>query len=415
MNCTERQVIEDFRQKLVRTVDPIAIATTLYLQKHCKRELFEKIRDKSDKKSSREQIWNTFLPNIILFCQFGSFWLALYTSGYELLSIELLLQFWQQNLNTELTADQSHTECEKQGYFLLLKVSFHDRAFREPHELLYKTLEGHRTKYEEAINTREKVCAADRYADCLCVVIDTKAMEFIGKLPTHELFDNLKAIIPETSNTSLTEVGYYSRLAIAHGMADMFEEGRRFVTKAQMAAFQINQSAQYVYNMLYIHIHFLCMQASIPKSADIDGIIDVAKRFLQSIPDQDEGAVFWKKMVALRIVCFLLGISHKGHINEKQKVEKKHVALAKTFLEVIDARWDRIEYIRRLFYFVCQARIQELDFQEHRGKDKNAVERLELAIDQLQGTVAKDPENTFRETPFATCYISRLRQLISKT
>ncbi|OWF39547.1 uncharacterized protein LOC110464915 [Mizuhopecten yessoensis] len=415
-NCIERRVIEDFSLKLRKTVDAIAIATALLNHGDCNQFISELIRANIRGGSSREEMWNILLPNIPLNCSFSSFWLALYSSGYDILSTEISKHFWQYHL----TVGPRRTECKRQDYFLRLKVCFHDQVFKQPHQLFLETSERHRIKYEDANDAKGKMRAADRYADCLCVLIDTKAPDFLGKFPTHNLFESLKAIIPETSNTSLTEVAYYSRLAIAHGMANDMETGRRCMAQAQAAAFQIEQNVQYVYNMLYIHIHFLCMQVERPTSNDIDRILDVTRRFLQNLPVPDEGAVFWKKMLLLRSAFFLLGFSHRGVVNELHRVEKSHVVVAKIFLAEIDAHWDGIEYVRRLFYYVCKARIQELkhkDIYDENGEgDRHQQEIVTLhfraAIDQLDKTIEEGQREQHPQLFLAEMYSCRLRSKI---
>lgn len=268
---------------------------------------------------------------------------------------------------------------------------------------------------------KKKMEIADRYAVCLCILIDMKALEFTQNLPTHDLFDRLERILPETSNSLLTEVALFSRKAIAHGMVENLDEGRECMTKAQVAAFNIDQQTQYVYNMLYIQIHFLCMEvSSSPTSEDISRILLAAERFLHSLVTRDKGALFWYKMTVLRIACFLLGISHKGIINTNQRVEKKHMLDAKRFLAVIDKHWDGIEFIRKLYYHVCRARIQELELQfvSAEGRETEAYQRsiecLKAAVERLQITIAEDGQGHFRETPFAAKYCQMLCNIIER-
>ncbi|XP_033730646.1 uncharacterized protein LOC117320066 [Pecten maximus] len=416
----EKHVFECFEEDIRCSVDPGTITTALFKQGDIDQTLFDDIHAQIREGKNRDEIWKILFLQISSCCSFANVWKALHSSGYEYISIKLLLTYWQRKFQSGPAQGPSNTEGADKDYFLRLKKCFHDQAIKEPHKFLQERSDKFKKKYESADSDKDRKSHADRYADCLCILIDTQAMAFTEQLPSHDMFDRLKSVIPATSNPLVIESAYYSRLAIAYGMVGKFAEGREFMTQAQMAAFQGEQNAQYVYNMLYIHIHFICMEVDTPTSDDINIILDLTKRFLQSLSIHDEKALFWRKMTVLRITCFLIGISHKGVINKAHRVEKKHVSEAKHYLAIIDENWEGIEDIRKLFYYVCKARIQELELQfvsdecDEGDIKPKAVDCLYAAVLQLDKTIAEDPEGNFRETPLASKYSRWLHEVIQK-
>lgn len=186
-------------------------------------------------------------------------------------------------------------------------------------------------------------------------------------------------MIPRTSNSNITELSYYSRLAIACAVAGKFDDGGRYIQKAIMSSYFLGCCVA-IPNFLYIYVFFLlCVYEQNPSKENRKHIIRISEMGLQSVEDENELiSRFWVRIFMLRMIYALLGLSFKGEPITAIYVEPRCISRAKKLLSEVDSLWDTIESRRKIMYFVAKARISQLE--EKADYIKTVLYYLNIAI-----------------------------------
>ncbi|XP_076075717.1 uncharacterized protein LOC143046440, partial [Mytilus galloprovincialis] len=204
----------------------------------------------------------------------------------------------------------------------------------------------------------------------------------LKELPSHGLFEELKQLIPHTSNTHVTQVAYDSRLAIAHAIADQDDNGDNFLRQAMSSSVFIGHCVELI-NMLYIFVfNLICVYEKNPTAQMLEKILKIAEYSLHCLQEE--------KDCVYNSCCIVL---------------PKHVQKASDLLTEVDKIWNGIETRRQMFYFVAQAKIEELE---------NPPEEIDQALEYIDMATEIARKGNFGESKFINEYAESLRIIQSK-
>ncbi|XP_063445006.1 uncharacterized protein LOC134725262 [Mytilus trossulus] len=411
MENSELRFLQIFQKTLFEQVDPLKITKRLnklkILDGSQRRELF------ALKSCERRKIWTLLFCLIEKHCSLQQVLQVLLECSYIDLFLQMAIQLKcysnhvGQPSAVQRTGSLSSSRRFSQELFIELKIKTHNLSIGDPRTHLHEKSEIYRTNYFKESEYLEKMAKADKYAASICAEIDAHTMLYVQELPSHGLFEELKQLISHTSNTHVTQVAYDSRLAIAHAIADQDDKGDHFLRQAMASSVFIGHCVELI-NMLYIFVfNLICMYEKSPTVQTLEKILKIAEYSLHCLQEENDCVVrsFWMRMFYLRMVYCLLGISNKGDIIPGCIVLPKHVQRASDLLAEVDKIWNGIETRRKMFYYVAQARIEELE---------NPPEEIDLALEFINMATEIARKGNFGESKFINEYAESLRVIQSK-
>ncbi|CAG2248708.1 unnamed protein product [Mytilus edulis] len=411
MENSELRFLQIFKKTLFEQVDPLKITKRLnklkILNGSQRREIFDL------KRCERHTLWKLLFCFLEKHCSLQQFLQVLLECSYIELFLQIAIQYKcysnhvRQPSAVHRTGSLSSNRRFSQELFIELKIKTHNLSIGNPRTHLHEKSEIYRTNYFSESEYLEKMTKADQYAASLCAEIDAHTMLYVQELPSHGLFKELKQLIPHTSNTHVTQVAYDSRLAIAHAIADQDDKSDDFLRQAMSSSVYIGYCVELI-NMLYIFVfNLICVYEKISTAQTLEKISKIAEYSLHCLQEEKECVIrsFWMRIFYLRMVYCLLGISNKGDIIPGCIVLPKHVQRASDLLTKVDKIWNGIETRRQMFYYVAQARIEELE---------NPPEEIDLALEYINMATEIAREGNFGESKFINEYAESLRSIQSK-
>lgn len=392
----EVRVVRDFKDLLYEQVDPLKIIQ--HLRKHLALEDSEKKVLFSLSTIDRKKAWQRLLPLLEKKCIIQHFFRSLLDCSYTDLFLQMTVQLKCIQNTSAIGIPTIVTKCESllesrrfsQHLFIDMKIKTHNISIGNPREYLHKQSELYKLEFDSESDEYAKMIKADRLASSLCAEIDAHTMLYDHRFPTHGLFKKLKNLIPHTSNTSVTQVAYDARMAIAYAIARQGDKGDEHIRNAMGESLNIEPCVELV-NMLYIHVfNLICIFENTPTSQTLEKIVRTAEHSMNCLSEEkcDFIRVFWARMFYLRMVFCLIGISNKCDVIPGYTVHPKHKQKAKNLLTEVDKIWNGIESRRKMFYYVAQARVAELE---------NTTEDLEFAILHINEAVDIGVKGAFGE------------------
>ncbi|XP_069138155.1 uncharacterized protein [Argopecten irradians] len=310
----------------------------------------------------------------------------------------ILLKIGQIELAQRLVDLAEHNRCERRIarvnrvqtdnhksirlFFKNLKSQVHDATLKNPREALRCLAERYYRKLNCESNASRQYYFADKLVAILGVEIDAHAITFNDKLSSHALFDELKALVPASSNTMMTDVSYFGRLANANAIGGRFDEGQTMLVKAQYSAATFTSCLE-VANMFYIQVYFLLWEFEATGSPQLKHLLlETAEKGIASLQDEDNDIrVLWTRMFLLRMIFCLLGIGNRANILQGFLPSSQDIAQAQCLLQRLrwEGIWNGIETRREMFYWVAMSRLNALQGQIAEAK-VNAITAQKLAF-----------------------------------
>ncbi|XP_052070322.1 uncharacterized protein LOC127709041 [Mytilus californianus] len=377
MNST----LQLFKPIFYEQVDPIVITQKLSKLRRlsdCQKTFIFSLFRRS---VSRQHVWDYLLPIIEETCSLNYVLEILLECGYIELFINIALQCKlssPEELCIQRTKVLMSSRRSSQNLLMQLKILTHNIQFDNPRKCLKEKTKLYKSAFLSEKNYTKKIVKADHYAASLCAEIDSYGILYVRQFPTHGLFEELKNIIPHTSNTHVTQVAHDTRLALAYAQAD--EEGisEDNLRNAMAASIYIGYCVELV-EMLYIYIFNLIeVYEKCPIEGLVDKILNIAEYCAGCLQEETDELIisFWKRRIYSRVAFCLLGLSNRGDIIPGRRVSSKNVRKAKDLMVELDKLWDGFEIRRLMFYYVGKARIAEIE------DDLDlAIEYISLAID----------------------------------
>ncbi|KAH3822021.1 uncharacterized protein LOC127831833 [Dreissena polymorpha] len=246
-------------------------------------------------------------------------------------------------------------------FFRNLKRMVHDAQFYNPREALQKLSEKFMVKMNMETNPVKKQIFADKCIAIIGAEIDAIAITFDTGLRNSEVFDTMRSLTNNSSNTMITDVVYYGRLANAQSIAGQFEDSENMLRAARSQAYHIGPCLELV-NMLYIEVYVrLWMFEQKPTVELRKALMLWGRAGIESLEEEDvDTKKLWRRMFILRMVFCLIGLGNRANVIANCQPGASDIAEAKLLLADIEPTVDEMETRRKMFFYVAKARIAEL-------------------------------------------------------
>ncbi|XP_053383958.1 uncharacterized protein LOC123564993 [Mercenaria mercenaria] len=246
-------------------------------------------------------------------------------------------------------------------FFRNLKRMVHDAQFQNPRLALRQLANRFVDQMQNETNPVRRQLLADKCIAIIGTEIDAIAITFDKRLHEHDVFTQMKQLVSETSNTSITDVVYFGRLANANSIAGNFHNSEDMLTEARCRAYNTGPCLELV-NMLYTEVYVKLWEFEKYPSEKLRKQLMMWGRIgIESLEHEDvDTKTFWRRMFILRMAFCLLGIGNRANVIENCPVDKDCLSQARNLLSDIDRTWYGIETRRKMFYFVAKARLGEL-------------------------------------------------------
>lgn len=363
-------VLQAFKQCLCNQVDPLKIAQCLW--KHNAINVSQKKVIIFLTQNNRKEAWEYLLPFIDGDYIFQQFLKSLLMCNYSELFLQMLTQYHCLKTETSNTRglvciQRAHSLNESrrfsQDLFIDMKIKTHNVSIGNPRKYLRGRSEFYCSEFKTENDGLQKMIKADRYAASLCAELDSHTMLLSPDFPTHGLFEKLQELIPFTSNTCVTQVAHDCRMANVLAITGNGDKGSDFLQRAMVSSTGIGHCVELI-NMLYIHVfNLIYVFEKNPTYLTLEKIINISEYSLHCLGEEkyDLIRIFWMRMFYLRVTFCLLGISNNCKIIPGFVVLPKYIKKAKMFIAEVDKMWEGIEARRKMFYYVAQARVCELE------------------------------------------------------
>ncbi|CAG2248709.1 unnamed protein product [Mytilus edulis] len=399
MNST----LQLFKPIFKEQVDPIVITQKLSklnrLSDTQKTFIFSLFR----RSVSRHHVWDYLLPIIEETSSLNYLLEILLKCGYIELFINIALQ-WKLSSPEELWIQRTQmltsSRRSSQKLLMKLKILTHNIQFDNPRKCLKEKTKLCKSAFLSEKNYTKKIVKADHYAASLCAEIDSYGILYVRQFPTHGLFEELKNIIPHTSNTNVTQVAHDTRLALAYAQADEEDMCEDNLRNAMAASIYIGYCVELV-EMLYIYVFNLIeIYEKCPIEGLVDKILNIAEYCAGCLQEETDELIisFWKRRIYSRVAFCLLGLSNRGDVIPGRRVCTKNVRKAKDLMVELDKLWDGFEIRRLMFYYVGKARIAEIE------------DDLELAIEYISLATDIGTKGEFGEVSYIKNYSNSLKE-----
>lgn len=409
MDCkltrAEMEILISFKDRIFCSVDPLSIADEMFnsgvLNKTQHQSIFGSLV-----KCERENTWNTLFVLLCTRCNINQIIVTLASGGYTRLALEIshkIRHIVPRNGSTLKMFNRTScgdNERFAQKLFMSLKINTHNNVFDNPRQYCKDQACKYRFQLQQlsAHDPTKSQKTADRLTACLLGEIDSYIMLYDRGIleDKKELFDELELMIKRTSNSTVTELSFHSRLAIACAVAGKFEKGDLHINKAMTLSMLIGRCVE-IPNFLYIYVFYLLgVYEHFPSKKNRDLIIHISEMGLQSVEyEEDPICRFWMRLFMLRMIYALLGLNFRGEPIPGIAVEESSIYRAKNLLSEVDRFWSDIETRRKIMYFVAKARISQLEQKK---------DYAESVIHYLNRAIAIGEEGHYGETQFIKKY-----------
>ncbi|KAJ8312428.1 hypothetical protein KUTeg_009801 [Tegillarca granosa] len=399
--------------EISKEIDPVEISTKLKKRLLITDFQHESILCLFNAEFSRDFIWSELfriLEKNRLQCKTTDIFQILEECGYSSIALKLRLQHRQ-----ELAASQISSAVQKldsqssisrqnaQKLYINLKSFSNSDVFREPRTFLRSLAFRTKTKFEAENCVDKKRNLADRYAALICAEIDAHAMLFHEKFPTHGLLNELKQIVPQTTNPFITNVSFNAQMGITYAIMGEIDKADEHLKQARASSHNIEQCVEMDHMFYILVFSLICEYEKHPTSDLRDKIMEMADIGLQcSDNDEEDIKIFWRRTFFLRMIHCLLGISCKGAPILGSKITSRCIEKAKNLLAEVDKYWNTLESRRKVWYYVARARVQEIE--------KN----YDSARAYLQNAIQIATDGNFGELPYITTYLNDLQLQCTK-
>ena len=361
MSTMETKALLSYKQTLINAIDPVYVAFQLAKYNCISKGLCQIIQTRFIAGISKEENNELLLDNVPFHTNLLSFIKVLDKCGYHRLSARLFLIFIKMQTGfLEVQKSRNIDRKNLHSFFRKLKIMIHDAQFKNPTEFLRDLAKRFMKQFEKEKDPAKKQRIADKVVAIIGAGIDAQAITFDTELPNNDMFSLMKAIVPYTGNTLITDVVYYGRLANANAIARNFEDGEGMLREARVRAYNTGPCLELV-NMLYIQVYFLLWQYEQTPTKQIrDSLMMWGRIGIESLEEEEFGTkLMWRRMFIQRMVFCLLGIGNRANIIHGAYVDDDCAKTAENLLADFDQYSERIEQRRKMFYNVAKGRLYQ--------------------------------------------------------
>ncbi|KAL3847343.1 hypothetical protein ACJMK2_018258 [Sinanodonta woodiana] len=216
-----------------------------------------------------------------------------------------------------------------------------------------------RTRLESETCENKRQRLADRYSAFLSAEIDAYATTFQEQSCDRDPLEDLKRIIPWTSNTLVTEMEYYGRQAHRSAIMGRFEDAGDYLKRANSVSMFIGPCQEKI-NMVFLDVLVKLREFENDPSDDLmHKLMETGKYGLSLLEKEDEETrCLWKRFFAVRMTYCALGMGFKANIIDRCSVTRLALQKAELLLKQVDT--ESIELKHEMIFLAARARFRDL-------------------------------------------------------
>ncbi|OWF46167.1 uncharacterized protein LOC110456086 [Mizuhopecten yessoensis] len=407
MDEIEKHALELVKTQVSAKLDPFPVLKELLDRQIINGDQYSLFLKDASRGNGDTMLWYELFEHLQKWCSFLTLIDILMKTGQSGLAQILLDSIKRGNDDRGITrVHRIQTDNQKsiRLFFKNLKSQVHDARFGKPREALRMLAKSYHDKLRREVDASRKHYLADKLVAILGVEIDAHAITFDDNLSRHGLFDELKSLVHDSSNTMMTDVSYYGRLANANAIGGRFSEGKYMLMKAQCSASNFTACLE-VANMYYIQVYVLLWEFEATHSQKLkQSLIEIATKGMASLQEEDnEIRILWTRMFLLRMIFCLLGIGNRANILPGFSPSQEDVMQALNLLQKLrwEGIWKGIETRREMFFWVAMSRLNAL-----RGDITEAQSNVDRARQLARS-------GKFKEVTFIDSYSKELERVAS--
>lgn len=401
MTDIEIDILNDLSEKSKDEIDPVQLLYYLYKTKTVDQYLYEEFHQNAfELYWPNRRLCEFLLQKLQNVCSFRTLINALRESGHHNIS-RILLE--KQVLPTSSVVRVCRTDTSNrkqvQQFFKTLKRKVWNAEFKDPLNTLRSLAKRLQMSMLRERDYMKKQILADKVVAVLGAEIDAHAITFNTELSDHDLFKELREIVPYTSNTMVTDVILYGRQANACAIGKYFSQGEKYLQKAKSCSAFMTPCLELA-NMVYCEVYVRLWQFEQNPNQQIrESLVQMAEVGIECLRDEEEEIrLLWTRMFLLRMAFCLLGIGNRATIIQNCMITIECIQRARHVLGILDTTLDNMDTRREMFYLMARARLFEIE------------DELSLALEYITRSFRLAMEGKFKEQSFICQYMKYIEQ-----
>jgi hypothetical protein len=361
MTPRERNVLYFYKHEIRSSINPADVALKLYRYGVLTGSSYSKITDILATGIAKERVSDYLLENIPYYMNLEYFVSVLHECGDRKLACHLFLTYISRSFRS-IPRSTSGQRPVVRELFRNLKHMVHDARFENSRSALRQMANRFIGQMQRETNHMRQQLLADKCVAIIAAEIDAMSIKFDeNRIHEHDVFMQMKKLVAETSNTSLSDIVYLSRLAYTKSIAGNFHESEDILLEARCKAIYTCPCLELV-NMFYIEVYCKLWEFEKNPSEGLQKQLMMWGRVgLQILENEDEDTkTLWRRMFILRMVFCLIGLGNRANIIESCVVDTERLIEAQSLLSLIDCTGSSVETRIKMFFCTARARLNDL-------------------------------------------------------
>ncbi|XP_045157848.2 uncharacterized protein LOC123544234 isoform X1 [Mercenaria mercenaria] len=363
MTLPEERGISLSIDDLKASLDPVLVAMVLHHDQLLPESTYNVVMRMFQKGIKRENICEYLIKQLPSTVRLQNLTKVLDRCGYTDLSAKLVFNSFKWNSAYTCVSNPSNGSIPSANrLYTNLKRLVNNAQLSKPRRFLRKMANRCYLTMTKEMDPRRKQTLADQCIAIIGAETDTIAITFDKTLCRHVLFTQMKHISRETSNTLISDLVYYGRLANAYAIAGDYKMCEQILHGAKCKAYITGPCIEFV-NLVYIIAYVTLWQFEKYPTAEYRSNLLMWGRIGLKCVEEDfvDNKNQWRRNLLLRMILCLLGLGNRATVIEDCPIDESSITEAKLLLAEFDKYWDGIETRRKMFYYVAKARLCELE------------------------------------------------------
>lgn len=385
----------------IESIDPIPVTEHLHRNKLVDKKFYHKMIEMAfTLRVPNRELCEYFIKQIPKTCSLGTLTNALRETGYTNISRMIVEQIILPNSSVHrMCRCDTSNRRNVQQFFKTLKRKVWNADFDNPRERLRTYAIQLSALMKKETNIRKQCAIGDKIGAVLSAEIDAHAITFNAELSEHFLFNELRDLIPKTSNTIVTDVILYGRLANACAIGKHFNMAEKYILKAKSCSAFMTPCLELA-NMVYCDVYVKLWEFEQNPSEEIrQSLLQMAEVGVQCLREEEEEIrLLWTRMFFLRMVFCILGIGNRATIIPNCIVTESGILTAKEILAVLGQTLDTMDKRRSMFYYIARGRLCDIEGS------------IALAAKYVRKSFELADQGNFKEKPFICQYMQEIEK-----
>lgn len=343
-------------------IDPVFLTMVLHKERLLPEAIHKVVSCMSQQGFKRRRICEYLFTQIPSYVSLENFVSVLDKCGYASLSALVLVNSYKWNSAYMCSPKPTDGSSRAYGLYSNIKRLINNAQLENSGLFLRKMADRCYSEMEREIDPLRKQKLADNCVAIISAETDIIAITFDRSLCRHVLFTQLERLRRQTSNTLISDLGFYGRLANAYAIAGEYDMCEQMLDEAKCKAYITGPCIEFVI-LIYMIVYVILWEFEVfPTHVNRSKLLTWCRVGLKCVEeDFVANKNHLKRILMLRMALCLLGLGNRTTVIENCPVDEVCIAEAKLILANFDQYWDGIETRREMIYNVARARLCELE------------------------------------------------------